>query len=62
MTLGLVATLVSGLLIAGVGRRLTQLRDDNTRNSPWFPMWRVAGVTVLAAAGGLATTLRLLLS
>lgn len=59
---GLVATLVSAGLVAGVPLRIHQLRDDDSAHSPWWPMWRVAGVAVLAAGGGVVTTVLLLLS
>ena len=59
---GLVATVVAAWLVFGVGRRISQLREADVGPSPWLPMWRVAAVAVLAAAGGTVTALRLILA
>ena len=62
VVLGLLALLIATGLVAGVRHRLAQLAEDDMHSSPWFPMWRIAGVAVLAATGGLATTILLVVS
>jgi len=59
---GLLLSFVAAGLVAGVGRRLRQLTDDESRHSPWWPMWRLAAVTVLSAGGGVVTTALLLVT
>ena len=59
---GLLLSFVAAALVAGVGKRLRQLTDDESRHSPWWPMWRLAAVTVLSAGGGVVTTALLLVA
>jgi uncharacterized membrane protein YidH (DUF202 family) len=60
--LGAVATTAAGVLVVGVQRRFSQLRDGERLFSPFHPMLRVAAVTCLAAVGGLMTALVLVCS
>ena len=60
--LGSVATAVAGVLVVGVQRRFSQLRDEEGPFSPLHPMLRVAAVTGLAALVGLMTALVLVCS
>jgi len=60
--LGSVATAAAGVLVVGVQRRFSQLRDDQRPFSPFHPMLRVAAVTGLAACVGVMTALVLVCS
>lgn len=58
---GSLATGAAALLVIGVRRRFSQLRDERRPFSPFSLMASVAAVTSLAAAVGLATALVLAL-
>jgi len=60
--LGAVATTAAGVLVVGVQRRFSQLRDEERPFSPFHPMLRAAVVTGLAASVGLMTALVLVCS
>jgi uncharacterized membrane protein YidH (DUF202 family) len=58
---GAAAALVSSGLVVSVHRRFHQLHDDDRAHSPYPPMLRVAVVTVVGAAGGVAVGLAIFL-
>lgn len=58
---GSCAVLTSSALVVSVRRRFTQLHDDDRGYSPHPPMSQVAAVTVLAALGGVAVGLAIVL-
>ncbi len=59
---GSVVAMGSAVLVLGVRHRFAQLRDDTRSYSPFPVMARVAIVTLLGAAAGIATAVSVVLA